>query len=167
MKKLTLLFILLASSSICLSQVKTRKGHSQKKTSKKMISDSQLNGYKYVVVSKKGDPFQLGYTVSKELENYGFYSFVEGAGKFADFVACQALYCELIYTPSETISQNVKLIYKDCNGTIISKSESGCAICAYTVEGELRKAAIKAVRKLKSIKNYKKCILLRNVSWVA
>ena len=126
-------------------------------THKKLKSVSKpesFNGYKYVVISKRSDPFELGYDVSKELEKYGFYSFVEGEKVYSDFIDCQALYCELSYTPAETISQKVKLTFKDCDGVIISKSKSSCAVCAATVKGELRKAAIKAVSKSKWIKNY-------------
>ena len=126
-------------------------------THKKLKSVSKpesFNGYKYVVISKKSDPFELGYDVSKELEKYGFYSFVEGENVYSDFIDCQALYCELSYTPAETFSQKVKLTFKDCDGVIISESKSSCAVCAATVKGELRKAAIKAVNKSKWIKNY-------------
>ena len=126
-------------------------------THKKLKSVSKpesFNGYKYVVISKKSDPFELGYDVSKELEKYGFYSFVEGENVYSDFIDCQALYCELSYTPAETFFQKVKLKFKDCDGVIISESKSSCGVCAATVKGELRKAAIKAVNKSKWIKNY-------------
>ena len=113
-----------------------------------------LNAYKYIVISQKGDPLDIGAVVSNELNAFGFNSFINGKQP-ADFIGCQALYCELIYSPFETFSQIVQLKFKDCEGNIIIESQSGCAICAATVEGELRKASIKAVRKSKKIKKYK------------
>jgi len=104
---------------------------------------------------REGDPLDIGQTVSEELKRYGIIAISKTGAFPLDFISCQALYCELDYSPHETISQIVKLKFRDCNNNIISESQSGCAVCGYTVEAELRQAAIKAVRKIKSIDSYK------------
>jgi S1-C subfamily serine protease len=113
-----------------------------------------LNAYKYIVVSQKGDPLDLGSTVSQELNAYEVKSLIDGSEMPADFINCQALYCTLIYSPYETLSQIVRLKFTDCDGNLIAETQAGCAMCAVTVEGELRKASKKAIRKLKKLSNY-------------
>lgn len=119
-----------------------------------LTQEYNLNAYKYVVVSLKADPLDIGSTVKKELNSYGIITLNESKLMPADFVSCHALYCELIYKPYETMSQIVKLKFKDCKGNLITESQSGCAVCAVTVEGELRKASIKAVGKIGKLRKY-------------
>lgn len=134
MKKLLLLFF--CTPLFCLSQ------------------EFNLNAYEYVVISQKNDPFNLASTVQIELNGKGIESYI-GEPSSDDFIHCKALFCELIYEPYETISQIVQLYFKDCNENLIIQSQAGCAICAATVRGELRKAAKKAVKRIEQFKNYK------------
>ena len=115
-----------------------------------------INAYKYIVISQQGDQLDIGSIVSKEFKSYGVKSFMSGRSNMpADFMDCQALYCQLIYSPYETLSQNVKLKLSDCDGNLIAESDASCAICGFTVASELRKASKKAVRRLKKLKKYK------------
>ena len=134
MKKL--LFLIFCLPILCLSQ------------------EFNLNAYEYVVISQKNDPFDLASTVQIQLQEKGIESYI-GEPLTDDFVHCKALFCELIYEPRETISQIVMLYFKDCDNNVITKSQAGCAICAATVKGELKKAAKKAVKKIKQFDNYK------------
>ena len=134
MKKLLLLFFCIPL--VCLSQ------------------EFNLNAYEYVVISQKNDPFDLASTIQVELENKGIIAYV-GEPLDNDLNLCKALYCDLFYEPYETISQIVELSFKDCDGNVITKSQAGCAICAATVRGELRKASKKAVNKIEQFRKYK------------
>ena len=68
-----------------------------------------LNSYKYIVISQKGDPLDIGTDVKDALNSYGFKSFISGENTPSDLIDCQALYCELSYKPYETWSQIVNL----------------------------------------------------------
>lgn len=113
-----------------------------------------FNAYKYVVINQNQDPLDIGSAVGQELKSYGVNALTSRGQMPADFINCQALYCQLTYTPSETISQIVQLKFTDCDGNVIFESQSGCAVCGVTVAAELKKASIKAVRKL-NLRSYK------------
>jgi S1-C subfamily serine protease len=114
-----------------------------------------LNAYKYIVIPpSENDPFNIAYTVSEELKTYGIKSFIQLIKVPEDFDFCQSLMCVVDYEPYETVTQIVRLDFFDCDLNHIATSQAGCAACAFTVEGELRKASIKAVKKLKALRNY-------------
>ena len=123
-------------------------------------AQTNLNGYKYVIVPKKfsffkqADKYRLNGLTHFLFNKYGFQAFIEGEPYPKDliFSACNVLHADVIKA-SNMFTTKLKTILKDCHGKVVYTSVLGLS-----KEKEFNKSYTEALRNsFKSIQalNYK------------
>ncbi|SDB66537.1 hypothetical protein SAMN03097699_3255 [Flavobacteriaceae bacterium MAR_2010_188] len=98
----------------------------------KFFGQRSINDYKYVVVPNQyaflgyDDKYQLNSLTKFLFNKYGYTAFLEGEELPADLQAngCLAMYANLL-EDSSMFKTKLQLEVKDCNGTVIKRSETG------------------------------------------